>query len=44
MVVVYPASSAYRRKLNGRKEVHITSIDQIPDGEWVPDIGVAANT
>ncbi|KAL2073184.1 hypothetical protein VTL71DRAFT_10508 [Oculimacula yallundae] len=29
---VYPASSALRRQVNGRKEVHLTSIDQIPDG------------
>ncbi|KAI5257160.1 heme-dependent catalase [Aureobasidium subglaciale] len=29
--VVYPASSALRRKMNGRKEVHVTSVDDIPN-------------
>jgi hypothetical protein len=29
--VVYPASSALRRKMNGRKEVHVTSVDEIPN-------------
>jgi hypothetical protein len=29
--VVYPASSALRRKMNGRKEVHVTSLDDIPN-------------
>lgn len=29
--VVYPASSALRRKLNGRKEIAVTSIDEIPN-------------
>jgi hypothetical protein len=32
---VYPASSALRRKMDGRKEVNVTSIDEIPDGEYV---------
>ena len=29
--VVYPASSKLRRKMNGRKEVHVTSQDDIPN-------------
>jgi hypothetical protein len=29
--VVYPASSKLRRKMNGRKEVHVTSVDDIPN-------------
>jgi hypothetical protein len=29
--VVYPASSALRRKMNGRKEVNVKSIDEIPN-------------
>jgi hypothetical protein len=29
--VVYPASSALRRKMNGRKEVHVTRLDDIPN-------------
>jgi hypothetical protein len=29
--VVYPASSALRRKMNGRKEVHVTNLDDIPN-------------
>ncbi|PIA92542.1 hypothetical protein CB0940_05119 [Cercospora beticola] len=29
--VVYPASSALRRKLNGRKEIWVRSIDEIPN-------------
>jgi len=33
--LVYPQSSALRRRMNGRKEIHIKSIDQIPDGLWV---------
>ncbi|KAI1259279.1 catalase-like domain-containing protein [Xylariaceae sp. FL1019] len=28
---LYPASSALRRKLNAREEIHVTSIAQIPD-------------
>ncbi|TKX21388.1 catalase-like protein [Elsinoe australis] len=28
--VVYPASAALRRKLNGRKEHHVKSIDEVP--------------
>ncbi|KAF2117876.1 catalase-like domain-containing protein [Lophiotrema nucula] len=31
--VVYPRSSALRRKMNGRKEIHVKSIDEIPDGK-----------
>lgn len=27
---VYPASSALRRKMNGRKEIHVASIDELP--------------
>ncbi|KAI9652750.1 MAG: hypothetical protein M1821_007824 [Bathelium mastoideum] len=30
IVSVYPASSSLRRKLNGRKEINVTSIDEIP--------------
>ena len=33
--VVYQASSALRRKTNGRKEIHLVSIDDIPDGGYV---------
>jgi hypothetical protein len=33
--VVYLASAAIRHKMNGRKEINVTSIDQIPDGEYV---------
>jgi len=33
--VVYPASAALRRKYNGRREINVTSIDQIPDGQYV---------
>jgi hypothetical protein len=33
--VVYPASAALRHKMNGRKEINVTSIDQIPDGSYV---------
>ncbi|EPE36826.1 Heme-dependent catalase-like protein [Glarea lozoyensis ATCC 20868] len=33
--VVYPASAALRHELNGRKEVNMTSIDQLPDGGYV---------
>ena len=33
--VVYPASAALRHKMNGRKEINVTSIDQIPDGGYV---------
>ena len=29
--VVYPASSALRRKMNGRKEMHVTKLDDIPN-------------
>ncbi|KAF1990929.1 heme-dependent catalase [Aulographum hederae CBS 113979] len=28
--VVYPASSSLRRKLNGRKEIHVSSVDDVP--------------
>lgn len=31
--VVYPASSALRRKINARKEIQVKSIDEIPDSE-----------
>ncbi|KAN0108115.1 Catalase-like domain containing protein [Hyaloscypha variabilis] len=30
--IVYPASAALRHKMNARKEINVTSIDQIPDG------------
>lgn len=33
--VVYPASSSFRRKLNGRREIHVRTIDEIPDGGYV---------
>lgn len=33
--VVYPASAALRHKLNGRREINVASIDQIPDGGYV---------
>jgi hypothetical protein len=33
--VVYPASRALRQKTNGRREIHVTSIDQIPDEGYV---------
>ena len=33
--VVYPASVGLRHKMNGRKEIHVTTIDQIPDGGYV---------
>jgi hypothetical protein len=33
--VVYPQSSALRRRMNGRKEIDVKNIDQIPDGTWV---------
>jgi hypothetical protein len=33
--VVYPASAGLRRKMNGRREINVTSIDQIPDGGYV---------
>jgi hypothetical protein len=33
--VVYPASAALRRKMNRRREINVTSIDQIPDGGYV---------
>ncbi|KAH6674612.1 catalase-like domain-containing protein [Halenospora varia] len=33
--VVYPASAALRHKRNGRKEINMTSIDQLPDGGYV---------
>ncbi|TGO89068.1 hypothetical protein BPOR_0127g00240 [Botrytis porri] len=36
--VVYPASSLFRRKMNGRQELDVNNIDSIPDGGWV--IGV----
>ncbi|TGO57646.1 hypothetical protein BCON_0063g00030 [Botryotinia convoluta] len=36
--VVYPASSSFRRKMNGRQELDVNNIDSIPDGGWV--IGV----
>ncbi|MCJ1403070.1 hypothetical protein MMC11_006293 [Xylographa trunciseda] len=29
--VVYPASSVLRRRMNGRKEIHVKSIDDLPD-------------
>jgi hypothetical protein len=32
---VYPASSALCRKMNGRREINVTSLDQIPDGGYV---------
>lgn len=31
VVLVYPASSALRRKMNGRKEINAKSIDEIPN-------------
>jgi hypothetical protein len=33
--VVYPASAYLRHKLNGRREINMTSIDQLPDGGYV---------
>ncbi|KAK6600703.1 hypothetical protein H4I95_07685 [Botrytis cinerea] len=36
--VVYPASSSFRRKMNGRQELDVNNIDSISDGGWV--IGV----
>jgi len=30
-MVVYPASSKLRRKMNGRKEINVKSIDEIPN-------------
>lgn len=33
--VIYPASSPFRRKMNGRKELDVNSIDFILDGVWV---------
>lgn len=33
--VVYPASSALRRQTNGRKQIDLTSIDQIPDSGFI---------
>ncbi|KAG4424528.1 hypothetical protein IFR04_002406 [Cadophora malorum] len=33
--VVYPASRKLRQETNGRKEVNLTSIDQIPDGGFI---------
>ena len=30
LVLVYPASSALRRKMNGRKERHVKSMDELP--------------
>jgi hypothetical protein len=33
--IVYPASAALRHKMNARKEINVTSIDQIPDGGYV---------
>jgi len=30
--IVYPAIAALRHKMNARKEINMTSIDQIPDG------------
>ena len=33
--VVYPASAGLRHKLNGRREINMTSIDQLPDGGYV---------
>lgn len=32
---LYPESSKFRRATNGRKEVQVSSIDQIPDGDFV---------
>lgn len=29
--IVYPASSNLRRKMNGRKEVNVKTIDEIPN-------------
>lgn len=34
--VVYPASAALRHKMNGRREIDIQKIDEIPDGGFVP--------
>jgi len=28
---VYPASSSLRRKMNGRKEINVKTIDEIPN-------------
>ena len=33
--VVYPVSAALRRKTNGRREVNVKSIDEVPDGGYV---------
>lgn len=32
---IYPLSAALRYKTNGRKEIHVNSIDEIPDGGFV---------
>ncbi len=33
--VIYPASVALRHKMNGRKDINVTSVDQIPDGGYM---------
>lgn len=30
MTIVYPRSSNLRRKMNGRKEIHVKNINEIP--------------
>jgi len=33
--VVYPASSKLRREINGRRQIDVTDIQQIPDGGFI---------
>jgi len=33
--VIYPTSAALHHKMNERREINVTSIDQIPDGGYV---------
>jgi len=33
--VVYPASSDFRRKINGRRQINVTNINEIPDGGFI---------
>jgi hypothetical protein len=33
--VVYPASAGFRHKMIGRREINVSSIDQIPDSGYV---------
>ena len=31
MLVVYPSSAAFRREVNGKNEINITNINEIPE-------------